>query len=67
MQLTQKQERVLSFIKTYRDSIGYPPSSRDIATELGVTQTAAMNHLRALRKKGRVKTTPGVPRSIVVL
>jgi repressor LexA len=65
-QLTARQEQVLAFIRRQQQRTGYPPSSREIQSFFGFqSQTAAMNHLRALEKKGVIRRTPGKARSAV--
>ena len=65
-QLTARQEEVLDFIRRQQQRTGYPPSSREIQSFFGFqSQTAAMNHLRALEKKGVIRRTPGKARSAV--
>ena len=65
-QLTARQEEVLNFIRKQQQRTGYPPSSREIQSFFGFqSQTAAMNHLRALEKKGVIRRTPGKARSAV--
>jgi repressor LexA len=65
-QLTARQEEVLDFIRKQQQKTGYPPSSREIQSFFGFqSQTAAMNHLRALEKKGVIRRTPGKARSSV--
>jgi repressor LexA len=65
-QLTARQEEVLDFIRKQQQKTGYPPSSREIQSYFGFqSQTAAMNHLRALEKKGVIRRTPGKARSAV--
>jgi repressor LexA len=65
-QLTARQEEVLDFIRKQQQKTGYPPSSREIQSFFGFqSQTAAMNHLRALEKKGVIRRTPGKARSAV--
>ena len=64
--LTARQEEVLNFIRKQQQRTGYPPSSREIQSFFGFqSQTAAMNHLRALEKKGVIRRTPGKARSAV--
>jgi repressor LexA len=64
--LTTRQEEVLNFIRKQQQKTGYPPSSREIQSFFGFqSQTAAMNHLRALEKKGAIRRTPGKARSAV--
>ncbi len=64
--LTLRQQQVLDFIRQQRRDAGYSPSSREIQAYFGFqSQTAAMNHLRALEKKGFIERTPGKARSAV--
>jgi repressor LexA len=54
--LTDRQQQVLSFITSYIDNNGYPPSQREIAGHISVSSTlAVMKHLDALEKKGYLK------------
>lgn len=51
--LTTRQAEVYDYIQQHREKKGYPPSSREIQAHFGfASQTAAMNHLNALRRKG---------------
>lgn len=54
--LTDRQQQVLSFIASYIDNNGYPPSQREIGAHLGVCGTVpVIKHLEALKKKGFLK------------
>ena len=65
-ELTARQQEVLDFIRQQQQLTGFPPSSREIQTHFGFqSQTAAMNHLRALQRKGVINRTPGKARSAV--
>ncbi len=65
-ELTARQQEVLDFIRQQQQQTGFPPSSREIQMYFGFqSQTAAMNHLRALERKGVIKRTPGKARSAV--
>ena len=65
-ELTARQQEVLEFIRRQQQLTGFPPSSREIQTHFGFqSQTAAMNHLRALQRKGVINRTPGKARSAV--
>ena len=65
-ELTARQKEVLDFIRRQLQENGYPPSSREIQARFGFqSQTAAMNHLRALERKGAIERTPGKARSAV--
>jgi repressor LexA len=65
-ELTARQQEVLDFIRRQQQQTGFPPSSREIQAHFGFqSQTAAMNHLRALERKGVINRTPGKARSSV--
>jgi repressor LexA len=65
-ELTSRQQEVLDFIRRQQQQTGFPPSSREIQAYFGFqSQTAAMNHLRALERKGVINRTPGKARSAV--
>lgn len=68
MTITKRQGEVLDFIMKFKLEKGYCPSTREIQEHFGfASQTAAVNHLRALERKGIIKTTSGIARSIVIL
>ena len=53
--LTEKQEAILDFIRSVQTERGMPPSTRQIQRQFGYeSQNAAMNHLRALARKGQI-------------
>ena len=63
--LTGRQQKVLDFIRKHQRKTGFPPTSREIQTQFGFrSQTAAMNHLRALERKGAIQRTPGKARAL---
>jgi repressor LexA len=65
-ELTARQQEVLDFIRQQQQQTGFPPSSREIQAYFGFqSQTAAMNHLRALERKGVINRTRGKARSAV--
>ena len=54
--LTPRQRQVLQFITSHLDTIGYPPTLREIAAHLQVSgPLPASKHLDALEKKGYIK------------
>ncbi len=66
-ELTARQREVLDFIREHVDRLGVPPTSREIQLHFGfASQTAAMDHLRALERKGCLKRLPGKARAVVV-
>ncbi len=51
--LTQKQQEILEFIRAHQEQEGGAPSLREIATHFRFrSMTAAVDHVRALRRKG---------------
>lgn len=68
MTLTNKQQDVLDFIVWFRGENGYAPTFGEIQRGMGYKSVpVVMAHIRALEKKGKIRTTPGVTRSIVVI
>ena len=58
--LTEKQEAILDFIRSVQAEHGSPPSTRQIQRHFGYSsQNAAMNHLRALSRKGHLHQSDG--------
>jgi repressor LexA len=54
--LTEKQEAVLDYLREFQTREGVPPSTRQISKHFGFTsQTSAIQHLRALAKRGLVE------------
>lgn len=52
-QLTDRQDEVLTFIQQTIDSLGYPPTVREIGEHLGIRSTNGVaDHLKALKRKG---------------
>jgi repressor LexA len=57
--LTNKQQRVLSYIHKTVAEDGYPPTIREIASHLKVTVRSAHQHVTALHRKGAIEKRPG--------
>jgi len=54
--LTERQEQILDFIRSYHQAEGVPPSTREIRRHLGVaSQSTVMGHLQALSRKGQLQ------------
>jgi repressor LexA len=63
--LTERQQAVLDFIREHQQQTGFPPTSREIQKHFGFqSQTAAMNHLRALERKNVIQRLPGKARAL---
>ena len=51
--LTDRQKRVLEFIRRSTETRGYPPTLREIGEEFGIKSTNGVSdHLKALERKG---------------
>lgn len=63
--LTERQRAVLNFIRQHHRETGFPPTSREIQRHFQFqSQTAAMNHLRALERKGVIRRSPHKARGL---
>ncbi len=66
--ITPRQQQVLDFIQQYAHDQGSAPTLREIAAHFGFrSMTAAMDHVRALRRKGFLSEPAGRARSLRVL
>ncbi len=66
--LTPRQEQVLEMIQSFTAAHGYPPTRYEIADALGFSSVnAAVDHLKALARKGTIELLPGASRGIRVL
>ncbi len=64
--LTNRQQEVYDYLKRESRVTGVMPSTREIQHFFGfASQTAAMNHLRALEKKQVIQRVPGKARAVV--
>jgi repressor LexA len=52
MTLTPRQKEILDFIQSFAAAQGYPPTVREIAGHFRIDYRAAIDHLRALERKG---------------
>ncbi|HEX8311053.1 MAG TPA: repressor LexA, partial [Chthoniobacteraceae bacterium] len=65
MSLTARQQEVLAFIGDAQSRSGVMPSTREIQEHFGfASQTAAVNHLRALERHGVIRRQPGKARAV---
>ncbi len=65
--LTPRQRRVLHVIKEAVETIGYPPSIRELAQKAGLASTSSVSYqLKVLEEKGFLRRDPNRPRALVV-
>lgn len=66
--LTKRQDEILNYIKEYIVSHGYPPTVREIGSDLGVSSPATIHsHLEKLVEKGFIKKDGSKNRAIELL
>lgn len=65
--LTSRQQQLLEFLEKAHAEQGFMPSSREVQRHFGfASQTAAMDLLRALERKGFIRRLPGKARAVVL-
>lgn len=65
--LTEKQEKILAFVRDCLRETGMPPTREEIAREFGfAVRASAEEHLRAIARKGYIELVPGSARGIRV-
>jgi repressor LexA len=66
MNLTPKQLKVLRFLRKFRAAHEYAPTLGEIAQSFGVSKITALQHLRALEKRGAIRRSRYQSRSIEI-
>lgn len=67
MLLTDRQQEVLDFLEHELTRTGVMPSTREIQEHFGfASQTAAVNHLKALERKGVIQRLAGKARAVAL-
>ena len=65
--LTEKQRKILAFIRNEITAKGRPPTAREICLQFGFkSPRAATNHLRAIEQKGHLRHAPGLSRNLIL-
>jgi repressor LexA len=65
MNLSERQSKILSFLKTFTLDNGYPPTIREIGEAVGITSTSVVNYnLDALQRGGHIYRDRTVSRGI---
>jgi repressor LexA len=66
--LTDRQRRILDFIRGHHTQHGYPPSLRDIGAQVGLSSVSAVRYqVDRLEQMGWIRRHPNRPRALVVL
>lgn len=65
--LTEREERLLSFMQQYIDDYGFPPTVREMMSNIGEVSTCTIHReLQKLEEKGYIKKDPAKPRAITI-
>jgi repressor LexA len=64
--LTKRQQEVLDYIRSCISDNGYPPTLRELGSQLGISSTNGVNdHLKALERKGYLSRDGAKSRALV--
>ena len=65
--LSERQNEILSFIKSHCSEHGYPPTVREIGGAVGLTSPSTVHaHLAKLEEAGHIRRDPTKPRAMLV-
>ena len=68
MENRDKQSEIYSYLKSYTENKGYPPSVREICEAVSLKSTSTVHgHLKRLEKKGLIKRDPTKPRALEIM
>lgn len=63
--LSRRQQSILEFIERFLDENDYPPTIRDIQTDLGISSTSVVDYnLKALEARGYIRRNSKISRGI---
>jgi repressor LexA len=65
--LTDKQQMIFEFIREEINDSRLPPTVREIGDRFGITVKGAYDHLKAIEKKGYIRTEQNKSRAITIL
>src|SRR5207302_10902296 len=64
-ELTERQTRILNYIRDVSKSRNYPPSVREIGENVGLSSSSTVhNHLNQLERRGLIKRDPSKSRTV---
>ena len=66
-ELTQAQEKLFNSIAEFISANGFPPTSRELGSILGITSTSVYEQLERLESKGFIKRKKRTARSIEII
>src|SRR5204862_7733761 len=63
--LSDRQENILTYIESYVQEHGYPPSIREIGDRVGISSTSVVDYnLRVLEREGHIRRDREVSRGL---
>jgi repressor LexA len=62
--ITERQEKILTFIERFIEEFNHPPTYREIAARFNISPKGAWDNVAALERKGKLKTAEGKCRSL---
>ncbi len=66
--VSRRQQAILQFIERFLDENDYPPTIRDIQSELGISSTSVVDYnLKALERQGLIRRDREISRAIELL
>lgn len=66
--ISDRQQKILTFIRQEVERKGYPPSVREICEGVGLASSSTVHgHLDSLARKGYIRKDPTKPRAIEIL
>ncbi len=66
--LTEREQRILDYMREYVAKWGYPPTVRDVAAALGIKSTSTVHKsIAALEKAGAIKKQAGKRRALDIV
>jgi repressor LexA len=66
--LSERQHKILEFLREYLDENGYPPSIREIGAAAGISSTSVVSYnLKRLEEKGYIGRDPDVSRGLKLI
>jgi len=66
-ELTEAQEKLFNSIAKFISTNGFPPTSRELGSILGITSTSVYEQLERLETKGFIKRKKRTARSIEII
>ena len=65
--LTDRQTQILGALRLSITTNGYPPSVRELSTEIGVSTSTIAHDLAELERKGHIQRDPSKGRALVIV